>query len=181
MLWVDCEFTGLNMEEGHRIIEIGAVVTTLGLNAIDSYQSFMNYDWPEIEDLMAKNPWWDAHADDKPYMKAGLAAGKPVHEIDAELAAMTDAYFPLERPSLAGNSVGNDKRHIDVQLPDFASRLNYQIIDVSSLKILARKYRGIGYEGKSHQHHALEDVHESIDELRFLLTRLGIVDLKTLP
>lgn len=180
LLWVDCEFTGLDIAEGHRIIEIGAVVTDLALTELDNYQSFVRYDLSEVEELMAQNPWWDAHAEDKPRMRAGIRTGKPIKVIDADMTDMVDEYFPDIRPPLAGNSVGNDKRHIDAQLPDLASRLDYRIIDVSSLKLLAQKYRGISYEGKLHPHHALADVRESIDELRYLLSALGIANVTTL-
>lgn len=177
LLWVDCEFTGLEINDGHRIIEIGAIVTDLALAEIDSYESFVRYDMAEVEGLMARNPWWDAHAEDKPRMRAGIPNGKPVDEVDNDLANLVDEYFYGKRPPLGGNSVGNDKRHIEVQMPRFASRLDYRIIDVSSLKLIARDYCGVSYEGKLHQHHALADVRESIDEFRFLLNRLGIADL----
>ena len=93
------------------------------------------------------------------------------------LPQLTCPYFSGQTPSLCGNSVHSDKKHIDVQFPEFASRLDYRIIDVTSLKLLASAYRNVRYEKKSYQHYALQDISESVDELRFLLRELGISHL----
>lgn len=177
LLWTDCEFTGLEVEKGHKVIEIGALVTTLALEEVDAYESFVQYDWDFVESMMQTNPWWDGRDDDITRMRAGVQTGKPPQAVDAELVDLTDAYFLSEKPSLCGNSVHSDKKHIDVEFPEFASRLDYRIIDVTSLKLLAFAYQGIRYGEKSYQHHATNDIRESVDELRFLLRELGISDL----
>lgn len=176
LLWVDCEFTGLSLSQGHKIIEIGAMVTDMALNELDTYQSFVKYDWEYVKGRMDVNPWWHRRVADQQRMKAGLGHAKPVHEVDAELAQLVDTYF-TEMPPICGNSVSNDKKHIDDQMPAFSSRLHYQIIDVSSIKLVAAKYRGIEYSQKIHKHYALDDIRESVDEFRFLLGSLGIVDM----
>jgi len=174
LLWTDCEFTGLPLLEGHKIIEIGTIVTDLALNEIDSYESFVKYDPVVVEGLMAKNPWWSEHSQDIPRMLAGITTAKLPDEVDKDLAYIVDSYFKDEKPALCGNSVHSDKTHIDVEFKDFASRLNYQIIDVSSLKLVLKKYLGIEYTDKKHLHYALSDIRESIDEMRFILGKLGI-------
>lgn len=180
LLWADCEFTGLDLREGHKIIEIGALITDLALNEIDSYQRFIGYSWQTIEKLMNKNPWWDKRTADRRRMHEGLTDAPSVEEVDHSLASFIDEYFADSQPPLCGNTIGNDKKHIDDQLPETAGRLNYRVIDVSSFKIVAGWYRGIEYSGKTHQHYAMDDIRESIDEFRFLMTSLGIIDISQL-
>jgi len=177
LLWVDCEFTGLSLVDGHKIIEIGALVTDLTLRELDSYQSFLQYDWQYVKDRMDQNPWWEGRLDDQQRMKAGFKQAKPVDVVDADLTNLVESYFGSVKPPICGNSVSNDKKHIDDQLPSFASKLHYQIIDVSSFKLVAAKYQGIEYGAKVHNHYALDDIHESVDEFRFLLKSLNIADL----
>lgn len=180
LLWVDCEFTGLDPGMGHKIIEIGAVITDLALNQKETYQSFVYYDWDYIEQHMAKNPWWTNRHEDRARMSAANHSAKVPALVDTELSELTAEYFSQAKPALCGNSIGNDKRHIEIQLPQFASLLSYRVIDVSSLKLLARMYRGIEYGEKKHKHYALDDIQESIDEFRYLAAKLGIADLSKL-
>lgn len=180
LLWIDCEFTGLSLSQGHKIIEIGAVVTDMALVELDTYQSFVKYEWEYIKSRMDINPWWHRRVTDQQRIKAGLEVAKPVQEVDSDLAQLVDTYFKGSMPPICGNSVSNDKKHIDDQMPSFASRLHYQIIDVSSLKLIAAKYRSIEYTEKVHNHFALDDIRESVDEFRFLMNSLGIVDISAL-
>lgn len=180
LLWADCEFTGLDIKQGHKIIEIGAVVTDLALREIDSYQSFVKYDWDDVNGLMDKNPWWHERFIDRDRMRKGIESGKPPEQIDVELAGMVAGSFGTHKPALCGNSIGNDKKHIDDQFPLLSTNLSYQVIDVSSLKLIAAKYNDLEYAGKVHKHHALDDIAESIDEFRYLITQLGITDLAQL-
>lgn len=177
LLWVDCEFTGLDPTEGHKIIEIGALVTDLALNELDVYSTFIQYDWAETERLMDRNPWWNGRDQDRLRMQAGMATGRTVFAVDTDLVELTQVHFPTTQPTLFGNSLANDKRHIEDQLPRFASGLHYRVVDVSSFKVVAQLYRGTAYGGKTNSHHALDDIRESVDEFRFLMTQLGIADL----
>ena len=174
LLWVDCEFTGLSIPEGHKILEIGAIVTDLSLQEIVEYTSFIHYDAAVVEDLMCKNPWWDEHARDKPRMLAGVKAAPAPNVVDDELAGLVTNYFGDSKPALCGNSIHSDKSHIDAELGGLAALLSYQIIDVSTIKLVAKKYLGAEYTNKKHLHYAIDDIRESVDEMRFLLAKLGI-------
>lgn len=180
LLWADCEFTGLDLRQGHKIIEIGALVTDLALREIDSHQDFIKYEWSSIEELMSLNPWWTDRTDDKERMKEGNRFARPVEEVDTTLHNLVEEYFPTTQPALCGNSVWNDKKHIENQLPLLDSALSYQVIDVSSLKLIAIKYRNIEYRGKVHKHYSIDDIRESMDEFRYLMGHLGIADLSLL-
>jgi oligoribonuclease (3'-5' exoribonuclease) len=180
MLWVDCEFTGLPLEDGHKIIEIGALVTNSALEEIDDYQDFVYYDWPFIKAQMSKNPWWNDRDADRQRMRDGNVRARPALEVDLSLAGLTCEYFGDDRPSLYGNSLRGDMNHIDAQFPNFASLLIYRVVDVNSVGILTARYRSVAYAKKQHKHYALDDIRESVDQLRFLLKQTGIADVAQL-
>jgi oligoribonuclease len=71
---------------------------------------------------------------------------------------------------MCGNSIGVDRRFLDRQLPELDAYLHYRSIDVSSLKELCRRWYPAEYKGrpgKNETHRALDDVRESIAELRY--------------
>lgn len=70
---------------------------------------------------------------------------------------------------LCGNSIGTDRRFIATYLPEIDQHLHYRSVDVSTLKELARRWYPEAYESapkKSHAHRALDDIRESVNELR---------------
>jgi oligoribonuclease len=78
---------------------------------------------------------------------------------------------------LCGNSIGTDRRFLDRYMHDLDTYLHYRSIDVSSLKELCRRWYPDVYSkrpGKSEQHRALDDIRESIEELRFYRRELFI-------
>jgi oligoribonuclease len=76
---------------------------------------------------------------------------------------------PGECPPLAGNSVHVDKQFLKVYMPRVASLLHYRIVDVSTIKELCRRWYPNVFQGyvKKTLHRSLEDILESIDELRY--------------
>ena len=78
---------------------------------------------------------------------------------------------------LCGNSIGTDRRFLDRYMHDLDTFLHYRSVDVSSLKELCRRWYPEIYQkrpGKSEQHRALDDIRESIEELRFYREQLFI-------
>ena len=77
---------------------------------------------------------------------------------------------PKERPPLAGNSIHQDRRFIHKYLPKLDARLHYRMIDVSTVKELGRRWYPAIYDkrpAKNEAHRALDDIRESIAELRY--------------
>ena len=86
-------------------------------------------------------------------------------------------YSPNDRAVLAGNSVGNDRRFVDRYLPEMAKRLHYRLVDVSSFKEIFREKFNI-HQNKSNAHRAVDDIHESIRELKHYLSFVQIPEAK---
>ena len=69
---------------------------------------------------------------------------------------------------ICGNSIAQDRRFIDRYLPRFAEKLDYRMLDVSSFKIVFRDMLGREFL-KQNNHRALDDIRESIDELKYYM------------
>lgn len=169
LFWVDLEMTGLD-ETVDRILEVAVIVTDVNFQALESYHRVV-FQPPEVLEKM--NDWCK-----KTHGESGLTAavpqGIPLETVEKELIALVERHYgSAERVVLAGNSVGNDKRFMDKYLPALARRLHYRLIDVSSFKEVFREKYGISFSKES-SHRALEDIQQSIDELKFYLSHVHI-------
>jgi oligoribonuclease (3'-5' exoribonuclease) len=172
--WSDTEFTGSSVDQGHVVLEVAGVVTDIALNELDSYQSFVHQDERDVQQLLTKNPFWLSHQALAKTLLTGIAEAPTAFEVDTDLTSLADAYFPEGGVLLAGNSIHNDWLHICAAFPSFTQRLHYRLFDLSSVADFLAIYQDTEYVGKRRPHRALADVHESLDQARFLLRALGI-------
>jgi oligoribonuclease len=167
LVWIDCEMTGLDL--GHdALIEIAALVTDDELNVLG-----------DGVDVVIKPP--DASLETMPdivrtmHTTSGLldelASGVTLEEAEARVLAYLREYVPEPgRAPLAGNSVATDRGFIARDLPALDAHMHYRIVDVSSVKELARRWYPRVYfnaPAKNGGHRALADIKESIAELRY--------------
>lgn len=165
LLWLDLEMTGLD-ETRDQILEVAAAITDFELTEKARFHRVV-FQPPEV--VQGMNDWCK-----KTHGESGLTAaipgGTPLPQVESELLAWLDESFPKdERMVLAGNSIHNDRRFIDRYLAAFASRLHYRMIDVSSYKEIFRERFGVHFK-KGNSHRAIEDVFESVNELKHYLS-----------
>lgn len=165
LFWIDLEMTGLDEKTDH-ILEVAAVITDLDLKPLESYEAVV-YQPPAI--LEGMNAWCKEN-----HGKSGLTAdvpkGKPIVDVEKELIQFASTRFAeKDRIVLVGNSIGNDRRFIDRYWTEFAKRLHYRMIDVSSFKEIYRERYGIEFK-KKNAHRARGDILESIAELGHYLS-----------
>ncbi|OGQ08986.1 MAG: hypothetical protein A3G32_09080 [Deltaproteobacteria bacterium RIFCSPLOWO2_12_FULL_40_28] len=170
LFWLDMEMTGLDENKDH-ILELAVIITDLDFNILEEYQRVV-FQPPEV--LEAMNEWCK-----KNHGKSGLTqavpSGTPLTQVENELLALTAKHFGSEkRVILCGNSIGNDQRFVLHYLPRFAQRLHYRMIDVTSFKEIFRTKYKIKFT-KQERHRALDDIKESIEELK---TYLGYVKIE---
>lgn len=165
MFWVDLEMSGLD-ECIDRILEVAVIITDLDFQVLDTYHKIV-YQPKSVLDNM--NDWCkNTHG------RSGLTAlvpnGTPIEAVEKDLIDLSAKHFlNNERVVLCGNSVGMDKRFIDKYMPNFAKKLHYRLVDVTSFKEIFRSKYGIKME-KAEGHRALDDIKESIKELQHYLT-----------
>ena len=167
IVWIDCEMTGLDLA-ADALVEVAVVVTDSELQVLD----------PGLDVVIAPPPQAVAQMNDyvrTMHTSSGLldelADGMPLDEAQRAVVDYVRHWVPEGgKAPLAGNSVGTDKTFLDRDMPDLIALLHYRIIDVSSIKELARRWYPRVYFNaptKRGGHRALADILESIDELRY--------------
>lgn len=166
-LWLDMEMTGLD-EKTDSILEIAIIITDLEFNTIDTLHRIV-FQPAEVLDRMDT---WCKNTHGKSGLTEAVKHGEMLENVEKEVCAMVTKYFGKERAVLCGNSIHQDRKFIDQYMKDFAKLLHYRIVDVSSFKeIFKRKYNQ-EYKKTKDGHRALDDVQESINELKYFLTKV---------
>ena len=167
IVWIDCEMTGLDLR-ADALVEVAAIVTDSDLNVLGAGVDVLVK--PPAESLLQMNDFVRAMHTTSGLLEA-LDAGVPLQEAQDQVLAYVREWVPEPRKApLAGNSVGTDKMFLDLHMPELVEHLHYRIIDVSSIKELARRwYPRVYFASPKKQggHRALADILESIDELRY--------------
>ena len=166
LIWVDMEMTGLDPDTD-VVIEIATIVTDSHLNTLAEGPVLAIYQPDEV--LEAMDEWNTSH-----HTSSGLVKRvKESDEDEASAAARTieflKQYVPERASPMCGNSICQDRRFMARHMPELERYFHYRNLDVSSLKILMQLWRpdlATGFE-KSGAHLALDDIRESIEELRY--------------
>jgi oligoribonuclease len=166
LVWVDLEMTGLDPAV-NTIVEIATVVTDADLNVLAEGPCLVIR--PSDEALAAMSPFVrDLHK------KSGLldrilASTTSLGAAEAETLAFLERHAGRGASPLCGNSVWKDRAFLERYMPSVAAFLHYRIIDVSTIKELVRRWYPPSRHApkKKEVHRALDDIRESIEELRF--------------
>jgi len=164
------EMTGLDVEK-EVVIEVGAIVTGISLEPLAQYHSIIKQPQKYID---AMDSWNTSH-----HKESGLTdlipTGKDSEVVEKELIDFVLKNFdPKERVILAGNSIGQDRLFINKYFKKFAEHLHYRMLDVSSFKVLFNNFYQISYSKKESRHRAVDDIIESINELKKYLSFVKI-------
>ncbi|MQS12336.1 oligoribonuclease [Streptomyces kaniharaensis] len=167
LVWIDCEMTGLDLDRD-ALVEVAALVTDSELNILG-----------EGVDVIIRPPA-EALANMPEVVRAMHTASGLLDELEhgvtlAEAEERVLAYVRQHVPEpgrtpLCGNSVATDRGFLARDMPALEGHLHYRIVDVSSIKELARRWYPKAYYNspqKGGNHRALADIRESIDELRY--------------
>ncbi len=166
LIWIDMEMSGLNPETD-RVLEIAIVITDSQLNVVAEAPVLVIHQPDAVLDVMDN---WNKST----HKKSGLidkvkAATLTEADAEAQMIAFLAQYVPSGVSPLCGNSVHQDRRFLVRYLPRLDAYFHYRLIDVSTLKELARRWKPEVISGlvKHGKHEALADIHESIEELRY--------------
>ncbi len=163
------EMTGLDVQK-EVIIEVAAVITDLDFKELETFETVVKQPQSYLDNMDA----WNKEHHKKSGLTAKVPNGVEPDQVEAKLVDMIKKHFPeqKDRPVLAGNSIMQDRLFIDKYMPDLASRLHYRMVDVSSWKVIINNKFNYVYQ-KSNKHRALEDIRESIQELRHYCDKLN--------
>ena len=167
LVWIDCEMTGLDIERD-ALIEIACVVTDSELTLLDDGIDLVIKPPAEALEQMS-DVVRDMHTTSG--LLADLPAGLPLAEAtDAVLGYVKQHVKEPRRAPLCGNTIATDRWFIARDMPELDNWLHYRMIDVSSVKELARRWYPRAYfasPDKHGGHRALADIIESVRELRY--------------
>ena len=167
LVWIDCEMTGLDLERD-ALIEIACLVTDDTLEVLGEGLDLVIKPPPEALDQM-EDVVREMHTASG--LLAELASGITLAEAQDQVLAYVRKYISEpRRVPLAGNSIATDRVFIARDMPELDAFLHYRMVDVSSIKELARRWYPRAYFAsppKRGGHRALADITESIQELRY--------------
>jgi oligoribonuclease len=167
LVWIDCEMTGLDLRRD-ALVEVAALVTDSELNIVgDGVDVVIRPPDEALEQMV--DVVREMHTSSG--LLDALAGGMALHEAEELVLAYVREHTgePRKAP-LAGNSVATDRGFLARDMPDLDAHLHYRIVDVSSIKELARRWYPRAYYNaprKAGGHRALADIQESIEELRY--------------
>jgi oligoribonuclease len=168
LVWIDCEMTGLDLRRD-ALIEVAALVTDADLNLLDAGLDVIIHTHDDVLDTMV------------PYVRDMHASSGLTEQVRASTVTLGEAetmvldyikkYVPEPKSTpLCGNSIGTDRGFLARDMPGLDEHLHYRMIDVSSIKELAKRWYPRVYQSqpaKGLAHRALADIYESVQELRF--------------
>jgi oligoribonuclease len=168
LVWADCEMTGLDTSR-HVLVEIAVVVTDADLKPLDEGIDIVIHaseaELAEMDEVVVKM-----------HGSSGLteeirASSVTVAEAERQVVDYIRRFVEVAGAApLCGNSIASDRKFIAKYMPELDSYLHYRMIDVSSIKELARRWYPRVYSDQPQKglaHRALADIRESIRELDY--------------
>lgn len=163
LLWIDLEMTGLDVNK-EVIIEVAAIVTDLNLNPLETYEQVVqqaNIYLDQMDD-------WNKQHHGRSGLTAKVPYGKTPELVEEDLLKLIDRHWIQEedrRAIICGNSIAQDRLFITKYWPSLEKKLHYRMMDVSSWKLMFYQKYNVKFD-KSEKHRALDDIQESINELK---------------
>ncbi len=166
LIWTDLEMTGLEPQQD-QIIEIATVVTDSHLNILAQGPVIAIYQPDEI--LSTMDSWNTRHHGDSGLTERVRQSRSDMADAERETIEFLQQYVPAGKSPMCGNSICQDRRFMARLMPDLEAYFHYRNLDVSTLKELANRWKPEIDNGftKKAAHLALDDILESIDELKY--------------
>ncbi len=166
LVWIDLEMTGL-LPDRHKIIEIATIVTDSQLQVL-AEGPVLAIKQSDAE-LDAMDEWNQTHHGRSGLIERVKASQVDEHEATRQTLAFLAEFSQANASPLCGNSICQDRRFMANYMPELEAFFHYRNLDVSTLKELAQRWRPeiMGGLKKKATHQALDDIRESIEELRY--------------
>jgi oligoribonuclease len=167
LVWIDCEMTGLDLARD-ALVEIACLVTDGDLNILDDGINLVIKPPAEALETM---PEFVREMHTRSGLLTELDGGITLAEAQEQVLSYIRGHVPDSRKvPLCGNSISTDRTFLARDMPELDSFLHYRMVDVSSIKELARRWFPRAYFASPEKHgghRALADIRESVQELRY--------------
>ncbi|HEA53915.1 oligoribonuclease [Marinobacter antarcticus] len=165
LVWIDLEMTGLDPEK-ERIIEMATLITDSELNLVAEGPVIALHQPDSL--LNAMDEWCTRTHGESGLTKRVRESKVSAAEAEQQTLAFLKEHLEPGKSPLCGNSIGQDRRFLVKYMPELEDFFHYRNLDVSTIKELARRWRPDVLDGvkKKGSHLALDDIRDSINELR---------------
>jgi oligoribonuclease len=170
LVWIDLEMSGLDPDQD-VILEIATIVTDGDLDLVAEGPNLVVHQ-PDSA-LEAMNEWNTRHHGESGLTERVRNSEIETREAERRTVEFLEAHVASDTAPLCGNSVYQDRRFLYRYMSDLEEFLHYRNVDVSSIKeLVERWYDRVEAPEKETRHRALDDIRESIQELRFYRDRV---------
>lgn len=167
LIWIDCEMTGLDVSR-HTLVEIACIVTDGDLETVAEGPDLVISHPPNVLERMS--PWCKSTFTKNGLLEKIQSSNISMESAESQVLSFLEKHTNKGECPLAGNSVSADRRFIEKCMPKLAKHFHYRTVDVSSFKEMARRWYPEVFAQlpeKKSTHRALDDIRESIEELKW--------------
>jgi len=166
LVWMDMEMTGLDPKTC-VVLEIASLITDKDLNLVAQGPVFAVHQ-PDSE-LEKMDDWNKKHHGDSGLIEAVKGSKTSLAEAEQKTLDFIAAYCKPKSSPLCGNTIYQDRRFLLEYMPKLEDYLHYRLVDVSTIKELVKRWYGPEFQApaKKQKHKALDDILETIEELKF--------------
>ena len=164
LVWIDLETTGLNPERC-EILEIAVIVTDADLNTISEEKSYVIKN--SIETLSNMNSWCLKQHTINNLIDDCLKSKLTLYDVEESICSLLKEFIIPNFNPMCGNSINFDKAFLEMHMPTLNNLFSFRTIDVSSIQQLFTRWHNHNGYVKKGTHRALDDIKESINELKF--------------
>lgn len=166
LVWIDLEMTGLS-PENDTIIEIATLVTDSDLNIVAEGPVLAVHQSDSV--LSAMDEWNTKHHGESGLLDRVRASSESLDSASEKTLTFLKEHTEKKSSPLCGNSIHQDRMFLRNYMPNLNEHFHYRNIDVSSIKELVRRWYSSENQApkKKNIHRALDDIRESIEELKF--------------
>lgn len=166
LVWMDMEMSGLDPKTC-TILEIATLVTDKNLNLLAQGPTLVVHQPDSV--LEAMDDWNKKHHKESGLIDEVKASKKTLAEAEQETLAFISTHCKTKSSPLCGNTIYQDRRFLIEYMPKLENYLHYRLVDVSTIKELVKRWYGPEFQAppKKQKHKALDDILETIEELKF--------------
>ncbi|MBN4073793.1 MAG: oligoribonuclease [Gammaproteobacteria bacterium] len=166
LIWIDLEMTGLDTDND-RIIEIATIITDSELNSLEEGPVIAIH---QPDEVMNSMDGWNTKQHGGSGLTARVKASTETEQsVVEQTIAFLSRYIDKGKSPMCGNSICQDRRFLHRCMPELEEYFHYRNLDVSSIKELVKRWKPEAAAGftKSSEHLAMQDIRDSIAELKF--------------